>query len=496
MGLSIDRESFESEDFGRFAERLADNLAALRALLARPGFGVGAASLGAELEVSLVDARGRALPVNREVLSETSDPRFTEELNRFNLECNLLPTAMSGRPFRFLEGEFESALVEARRASGACGARVAAIGILPTLQAPDLQEAAMTDSMRYRALSAALKRLRHEPFRMQIDGDDPLQVTCDGVTFEGANTSLQIHLRVDPGDFIDAFNAAQLATLPVLACAANSPTFLGHRLWDETRIALFKHAVDDRGPARRSRVPRVAFGTRWLTGDAGDFFRECVELHEPLLPMCTGEASLDRAEAGGLPRLDELRLHQGTVWRWNRGIYDPSAGGHLRIEMRALPAGPTPLDMTANAAFLVGLVLGLAVEAPRVTRRFPFEAAHYGFYRAAQHGLEATLAWPDEATGEPRAVIARELVGELLPLAARGLEGAGVAAEESDRLLGVIERRLAASRTGAVWQRVTLDALEPRLHRSEALAEMFDRYLRWTETGAPVHEWEGPAGSW
>jgi hypothetical protein len=79
---------------------------------------------------------------------------------------------------------------------------------------------------------------------------------------EGANTSFQVHLRVDPDRFASHFNAAQLATGPALAVAGNSPTFLGHPLWEETRVALFKQAVDDRDAAGRS-CPCSATNDPW-----------------------------------------------------------------------------------------------------------------------------------------------------------------------------------------------------------------------------------------
>ena len=239
------------------------------------------------------------------------------------------------------------------------------VGILPTLRAEDLQLAALSDAARYRALNNGLRRLRQEPFRIRIDGADPLELAADDVGLEGANTSFQVHLRVDPDRFADHFNAAQLATGPVLAVAGNSPTFLGHRLWEETRVALFKQAVDDRDAAGRSsrRVSRVAFGTGWIATGAMELLEESVRLHEPVLPVLGAERPLERLAAGRVPALDELRLHQSTVWRWNRAIYDPAGGGHLRIELRALPAGPTVVDMLANAAFLLGLTLALAPDA-------------------------------------------------------------------------------------------------------------------------------------
>jgi hypothetical protein len=190
-----------------------------------------------------------------------------------------------------------------------------------------------------------------------------------------------------------------------------------------------------------------------------------------------------------VPSLDELRLHQGTVWRWNRAIYDPTAGGHLRIEMRALPAGPTVTDMLANAAFLIGLTLWLAGQDERWTYAVPFERAEHGFYRAAQHGLAAELSWPAGRRDGVRTLPAAELVPGLLPAARQGLLDAGVAATEADRLLGVIGARAASGQTGAAWQRAALTAAESGRGRDQALAVMLDRYLSHAATGQPVHTW-------
>jgi gamma-glutamyl:cysteine ligase YbdK (ATP-grasp superfamily) len=488
VGLRIDRDRFEEADYARFSARLERSLVALRELLERPGFGVGPASLGTELELFLVDAEGRPLPLNYAVLRETVDPRLTVELDRFNLECNLRPTLLAGRPFSDLARELHDALAEVRRSARPYGGRVAMIGILPTLRAEDLQRGAMTDTPRFRALAAGLQRLRQQPFRVSIDGEDPLQITCDDLTFEGANTSLQVHLRVDPSAFADTYNAMQLATAPVLAVAANSPTFLGHRLWEETRVALFKQAVDHRRNVRE-REARVSFGSAWVTEGAFELFAESVALHEPLLPVLGEEDPLEVVRAGGVPRLDEIRLHQGTVWTWNRAIYDPEDGGHLRIEMRGLPAGPSVDDMVANVAFLVGLGLGLAAEAPDWIRQLPFETAESNFYRAAQTGLDAELGWPPAPGEAPTLVRARDLVLRLLPLAKRGLEAAGVGSDEIDARLELIHERTRSGRTGACWQRRVVEELEPRMGRARALSLMLERYLECGERGLPVHRW-------
>jgi gamma-glutamyl:cysteine ligase YbdK (ATP-grasp superfamily) len=404
MGLAINRQQFEDEEYERFSDRLQENLIALERLLARPGFGLGPTTLGAELEVSIVGRDYKALPVNRQVLARNMDPRLQLELDRFNLEFNLDPTPLTGAPFSALEDQLGHALDLLDRAAAPLGGRVVPIGILPTLTADELGSHAMTDLPRYHALNEGIKRLRQSFFEIDIDGQEPLRQRCDAVTLEGANTSFQIHLRVNPGDYADMYNAAQLATPIALALAANSPTYVGHRLWDETRVALFKQSTDSRGAdgTRWRRAARVPFGHGWVRRSVLELFAEAVALHPPLLPILSDEEPVDSVDRGQVPALSELRLHQGTIWQWNRAVYDDSAGGHLRIELRAFGGGPTPIDMAANAAFLIGMMAGLRSEIAYLLPRLPFRYAEYNFYRAAQHGLDAVLLWPTARGNSPR----------------------------------------------------------------------------------------------
>jgi gamma-glutamyl:cysteine ligase YbdK (ATP-grasp superfamily) len=504
VGLPIERAEFREDEYVGFAERLRQDLRAFEQLLARDRFGRGAPSLGAELEMSMVSPELRPLPINQKVLADTADPRFTVELNRYNLECNTLPTPLAGAPFSSLGKQLDECLTRLRAIARRHDARIALTGILPTLTQADLESSAMTNLPRFRALSNGIRRLRQKPFHVRIGGEDPLDIHVDDVTYEGANTSLQIHLRVEPDDFARVYNAVQLATAPALAVAVNSPTFLGHRLWDETRIALFQQSVDDRPDARpTSGVPRVCFGLGWIERGALELFEQSVLLHEPLLPVLSDEDPLAVVKAGGVPTLGELRLHHGTVWRWNRAVYDPAEGGHLRIEMRALPAGPTVVDMMANAAFLVGLALQLASDmaasattaAGNAVPGFPFGAAQANFFRAAQRGVDAELLWPGAGAGaEVTTVRAGELVQRLVPLAARGLAGAGVERGEAERLLEIVQRRAASGVTGARWQRERLGLYRGRgtLSASEAVGRMFGDYLELSERGAPVGGWEVP----
>jgi gamma-glutamyl:cysteine ligase YbdK (ATP-grasp superfamily) len=493
MGVEIDREDFGEQEYEAFAARLRDSLAALESVLRRPGFGAGPHSLGAELEFSLVDARGRPLPSNRSVLETANHPLLTLEADRFDLECMTTPVALAGRGFSALGAELEQTLATVRAAARRHGGRIATIGILPTLSADDLTSGALTDCPRYRALSAGLRRLRHSPFAVHIEGEDRLLIECDDVTLEGATTSWQVHLRVPPPKFAATYNAAQIASAPVLAIAGNSPLFLGRRLWEETRIALFRQAVDDRDEADSDdwRPARVSFGHGWVRAGALEIFAESVAHHPPVIPLLSAEDPLE-ATGTGVPTLSELRIHHGTVWRWNRPVYDAAAGGHLRIEMRFLPSGPTLVDMLANSAFLVGLSLALTPQVDLLITRLTFGQARRNFYQAARRGLDAQLLWPSESAPSPRPVRADDLVSRLIPLAKGGLVDHGVDADEAEALLRVIESRVSRGTTGARWQVRTLAELERTTNRDEALAAMLERYMALSADGSPVHGWATP----
>jgi gamma-glutamyl:cysteine ligase YbdK (ATP-grasp superfamily) len=493
VGTRIATWEFDPADYSRFRERLEEHLHTLGRLLDVPGFGSGPATVGAELELVLVDSSGKPLTRNRDILAAVGDSRVTVELHRCNLELNATPLPLAGRPFTALGGELTGLLDRIAAAASPHDGKQALIGILPTMRVADLTQDRMTDTPRYLALNRGLRQLRRSPHRIRIVGDDVLDLPSDDIGPEGANTSFQLHLRVAPAEFTRTYNAVQLASGPALAVSGNSPTFLGRRLWDETRIALYKQAVDERDPSQPRRRPaRTALGTGWLRGGALELITESVRLHPALLPVLSGRAEPDD-DRRQPPGLDELRLHQSTVWRWNRAVYDPASGGHLRIEMRAMPSGPTVADMMANAAFLIGLTLWIAGQGESWTYALPFERTDHNFHRAAQHGLAAPLSWPTWRQDETRTTAARELVPELVPAARQGLLGAGVAAAEADSMLDVIAERAASGQTGAAWQRAALAAAETELDRDRALAAMLSRYLACSATGQPVHTWPAAA---
>jgi hypothetical protein len=493
LGIEIEQESFSKADYTRFKQRLQQDLTALDGVLARPGFGAGARTIGAELEMFLIDRNARPFAIGERVEQAAASPLITPEMGAFSIELSTPPVLLAGSPFRALRSHMCNAMQEIARKAALHGARVVTIGILPTFRREDFSEATITQRPRYRALAAGLRRLRQSPFTIRIDGDDPLALLSHDGTMEAANLAFQSHLRTTPEEFARTFNAAMMLTGPVLAAAGNSPTFLGHRLWHETRVALFKQAGDDRPPTTDTdwRTPaRIGFGTGWARDGAAELFRESVALHEPLLPVCGDEDVLACLAAGGVPKLHDLRLHHGTVWKWNRPVYDPEHGGHLRVELRALPSGPTLDDMLANASMLIGSILSFAPDIQALLPSFPFALAERNFYRAAQFGLDAELAWPIRPGAAPEPVRAGDLLLTLLSRAFDGLVSAGVIRAEAERYLGIFEARVRSGVTGAVWQRQSLAALRANgWTPAEALREMLERYIHRAATNRPVHTW-------
>lgn len=492
MGEEIATERFEAADYARFAQRLRREVAAFGELVRRTGFGDGPASLGAEVELSLVDRDGRPAPVNAEVLRDLPEEGFALELDRFNIECDSGATPLAGRPFGRLGADLRERVGRLAAVAAAHGARPLMVGILPTLTREDLGRDALSDSPRFRALASALRRLRDDAFHVRISGAEPLDLRWEDVTLEGAATAFHLHLRVPPERFAATFNAAQAAGAVALAAAGNSPLLLGHLLWEETRVPLFHQAVDDRAEATAAwRPSRASFGHGWVQSGAAELFAQAAVLHAPILPILTdGQADpVEAVRRGEVPRLSAMRLHQGTVWSWARPVFAPEPDPHLRIELRALPSGPTIQDMMATAALLVGLTLDLAEDPGHLTAALPFDLARRNFYAAARVGLGATLLWPSREPPSPRPHAAPDLIVALLPAARRGLVDAGVDEAEADELLAIVAERARGGLTGAAWQRRSLARLELELARPEALGALLEAYLDRAGRAAPVHTW-------
>ncbi|GAB4554003.1 MAG: glutamate-cysteine ligase family protein [Phycisphaerales bacterium] len=447
----------------------------------------GVSMIGAEQELVIVDQAGRPLPIADTLIAEIDDEHVTHELGKFNLEFNLDPLPFEGECLSHLEDQINALLAKTRAAAYANDAQIALCGILPSLEKDDLGLENLTDKPRYHALNEVLMRMRGAPSRLSIEGADELSLKHQSVMLEACNTSFQIHFQVGPGEFTRSYNFAQAAAGPCLAAASNSPLLFGRRLWHETRIALFQQSVDTRTEREdlRQFQPRVSFGTHWMNESVLEIYREDIARFKPLFHDEYDEDPLRLLDQGVTPKLPNLCLHNGTVYRWNRACYGVSPNGkpHLRIENRVLPSGPTPVDEVANAAFWFGLMHGMSGEVEDVRTRMTFEDAASNFNAAARHGIDANLVW----FGGTR-MPARELIAlHLIPLAERGLASAGV---DAGKYLDIIERRVAEGKTGASWMLGSLNTMGPAGARSGRLARltcaMIDRQLH----NAPVHEWD------
>ncbi|WP_418606929.1 hypothetical protein [Georgenia sp. SUBG003] len=340
-------------------------------------------------------------------------------------------------------------------------------------------------------LDEAVLTSRREDVIIDIRGAERLQMTADTIAVEAACTSTQFHLQVRPNSFARYWNAAQVLAGPQLALGANSPYVFGHQLHAESRIELFLQSTDTRPPELRNQGvrPLVPFGDRWINS-IFDLFEENVRYYPALLPETSDEDPFEVLAAGGTPQLAELRLHNGTIYRWNRPIYDVSDGRpHLRVENRVLPSGPTVLDVLANAAFFYGASVDMVLDERPIWSRMSFEAARENFHTAARHGAESRLYWPGVGSVDWDELVLRAL----LPAAQRGLERLGVASEASDRYLQVIEGRAKQRANGASWQVAATQAFEARgMDRPSALQAMLKEYVLLMHSNEPVHTWPVP----
>ncbi|MDO3638921.1 glutamate--cysteine ligase [Mycolicibacterium arseniciresistens] len=496
MGEELKRTEFSREHRREYRRKVQLCLDVFETMLAQSSFEFERPLTGMEIECNLVDGDYQPAMSNTEVLASIADPAYQTELGAYNIEFNVPPRPLPGRAGLDLEADVRASLNAAEGKAASSGSHIVMIGILPTLMPEHLFSGDwMSESTRYQALNDSIFTARGEDISIDITGPERLSLQTPNIAPESACTSMQLHLQVSPADFADNWNAAQVLAGPQLALGANSPYFFGHELWAETRIELFTQATDTRPDELKAQGvrPRVWFGERWITS-IFDLFEENVRYFPSLLPDLSDEDPVAELAAGRTPKLSELRLHNGTVYRWNRPVYDIVGSGadakpHLRVENRVLPAGPTVLDMMANSAFYYGMLRTLSEEDRPVWTKMSFAAAHHNFSEAAQHGMDARLYWPGLGEVTPDELVLRQL----LPMAEEGLRRWGVAAEVRDRYLGVVEGRAKTGRNGAVWQTETVRALQERgLARPAALAEMLRLYCQRMHSNEPVHTWDGP----
>lgn len=489
MGADVNDVPLKPEQQRRYMQKVLEELRALDHMLKHNMIESDTQRIGAEQELVLVDRAWRPAPIALDVLPAIKDDRVVNELAMFNLEYNSDPVLFTGDCLFKLEKQLVHTLKRIRKTVQKYDAEVIITGILPSLAKTDLGNHNLTPRARYFELDNALKKLRNgDPLKVAIKGIDELNMESDTIMTESCNTSFQVHFQVTPEDFAKYYNICQAIAGPVLASAVNSPMLLGKRLWRETRIAVFQQVLDTRNAQSfpRELKPRVHFGNRWVESSVIEIYQEDISNYRTVFTVDDEEDAFEKIHAGIPPKLKALQLFNGSVYRWNRPCYGITDGkAHLRIENRCFPAGPTIIDEIANAALWLGLVNGMVEKYEDITQRMDFDVVYENFFAAATYGLETQFSWLD---GEI-VPASRLIIDQLLPIAAYGLEKAGIVAKDIDRYLSIIENRCQSGKTGARWILESFSALKTKGNVDERLSAVSAEMNVREKEGKPVHEW-------
>jgi len=472
MGEEISQDHFDQQDFDRFNQRLLEETSFVRSLFERQAFDSSSRKLGYELELCLVDAQGHPSKVNQQVLDSCANPLLTMELAKFNLEINGNPFPVNADVLNRMDADLSELYLQVQQKAMGLGAHTVLFGVLPSLHRQHLNsDNYMSEQHRYNQLSHQLIQMRGRPVHLELKGEEELVIEKNDVMLEALGTSLQIHMQVPFDEVADTYNAALWASMLVLGATPNSPLVLGKSCWQESRIAIFKQAVDTRNPQeiRDGIIPRVHFGKAYIDSML-DLFEDNF-YYSPILPEVIDQP---------IEALHHFNLHNGTIWRWVRPILGVNSTGdyHLRLELRVVASGPTLVDTMANTAFYLGLTEGLK-RCGNNLRELEFPTLETDFYRAAQYGMQAQVHWIDGQEDSLKNLI----LSRALPIAKQGLEKIGI--PDPDRWLDIIEARMISEQTGANW-------ILRHWKQHGDTSKLVQAYLKHAGTNTPVHLWPAP----
>ena len=471
MGEEISRSTFTDEEFEKFHENLRTETRLIAQRLNTDAFSNDDYVIGFEIEAWLLDHNFYPSPINQALIEKLNDPLLVAELSRFNVELNCQPLALTSDALSRAHKNLSDLWSAFNRVAHTLDSNMVMIGTLPIIRDEDLSLKNITPLKRYEALNNAVMRQRGgRPLVVEIDGIDHLHSEHQDVMLEAATTSFQIHLKTPPYLAHRYYNASLMASAPLLAGSTNAPFVFERPLWSETRIPLFEQSIPLTNHA--GTHGRVTFGSGYLEGMVSDVFRENLESYPVILPH-----NFDQAPEA----FHHLRLHNGTIWRWNRplvGVED-TGKAHVRLEHRTMPAGPTIIDMIANAACYVGLVRNMVDRDFDEKSGLSFADATENFYNAAKFGLSAELTWP----GQGKVAASDLLLEELVPAARHGLAAFGVSDDDSALYLDIFAARVQGGQTGTQWQLTMHDTLDGDFRK------MMSAYCEEQRSALPVHQW-------
>lgn len=475
MGQEIEGSRFTQADFQQFFDRLKQETELLDEFIRTGQFDNDRTVAGFELEAWLTDENCLPAPINETFLKRMNNSLVCPELASFNVEFNFTPQNLKGPALSVIEKEMRGLWQKGCQTADDLGGQLVMIGILPTAEDTHLNMANISSMNRFHALNEQVLRQRQSrPLELNIVGNDHLRSTHMDVMFESATTSFQIHLQVPLDLAVRAYNASIIASAVTVAISANSPYLCGKDLWAETRIPLFEQSVEVGGyePAAHGPMRRVTFGSGYVNQSIFECFRENLDHYPILLPDHSDNPAKE---------FSHVRLHNGTLWRWNRpliGVEDNNY--HIRIEHRVVPSGPSVVDAMANAAFYYGLASHFIHSEIAPETLLPFNQARDNFYHAARHGLDATVVWLDTKKYKLRNLILEKLID----LAATGLQDSSVSAADISRYLEIIRNRTEKNLNGANWQRGFVSRY------GKDMQSLTRAYIDRQNSGEPVHSWD------
>ena len=474
------------EDKSNYIHQLVKDIDALDKMIEEGLIEKAPIRIGAEQEFCLINKDYKASHNSLEILKEIDDNHFTTEIGNYNLEINLDPLELKGDCFSILHKQLSDLLKKAKNAAAKKDTRILLTGILPTLTLKEIGDENMTPIQRYAVLNKAIKESRKQDFDIHIKGVDEVNMLHDSVMLEGCNTSFQMHLQVNPDNYIDTYNWAQAISGPILSVCTNSPFLFGKELWSETRIALFTQSVDTRANSflLNQKQSRVSFGNDWTSGSITDIFKDNISRFRSLVTSQYIKDSVDMLNEGEIPMLRALTLHNGTVYRWNRACYGVGNNKpHLRIENRYIPSGPTVVDEIANMMFWIGVMVGKPKRYDNIHEKMNFKDAKANFFSAARYGMATQFVWDDKYVPSHKLIL-----DILLPMAYKGLYKVGVSPKDVEYYLTMIENRV-SSNTGAQWSVKSYRNLLKSHKAFEASQTLTANMYKKQEKGFPVSSW-------
>ncbi len=485
----------DKSEMQKFVKQLLEDVQSLEYMLDNDWFEKDIIRIGAEQEMCMVnnDTMKPAF-IAIEALDKMKSYEWVEtELAKFNLETNFDPREFKGDCLAKMEHEARSNLTRIQKTLDDFDVSVVLTGILPTLRKDDLNMDSLTPKKRYYALMEAINdQLTTDAYELRLSGIDELNIKHDSPLIEACNTSFQVHLQINPDEFVKMYNISQVLAAPMIAISSNSPLVFGKRLWHESRIALFQQSLDTRASHdhMREKSPRVNFGNGWLKDSILEIYQEDIARFRVLIAGDIQENSIDEIAKGNVPKLRALQVHNSTVYRWNRPCYGISPNGkpHLRIENRVLAAGPTVVDEIANTAFWLGLMVGMADKYEDIRDHISWDDAADNFGKSAKYGIDSTFTW----FNDEKITAVDLIIKKLIPIARKGLQIRKVDKKDIDKYLDIIKARAKAHMTGARWILRSFTKLKEETTTDEALACLTSSIIKNQKTSMPVHEWKLP----